>query len=257
MPNSLRREVLAEFFGTFILITFGVGSNAQFVLGKGNFGDYQSVNFGWGLAVVMGVYVAGVASGAHINPAVTLAMAVRRGMPWGKVGPYILAQVAGAFVASGLVFLVYHDALMAHAGGVLLVTGEGATAGMFATYPQDFLSTPGGLVDQIAATALLLIVVAAISDPNNSSPAPWFAPIAVGAAVLVIGIAFGFNCGYAINPARDLGPRLFTLIAGWGPEVFTAGNHFWWIPLAGPSLGGILGVTLYDCFIAGPSKADG
>jgi aquaporin-9 len=251
MPNTLRREACAEFLGTFVLIIFGVGTCAQVLLGEARTGEYLSINFGWGLAVMLGVYVAGSVSGAHLNPAVTLAMAVRRGFPWSKVGPFVAAQVLGAFVASAFVYVVYYDALMHYTGGELLVTGEKATAGIWATYPQSFLSSRGGLLDQIGATALLLIVIAAITDPRNSSPPGWFAPVVVAATVTVIGIAYGLNCGYAINPARDLGPRLFTFVAGWGSGVFTAGNGFWWIPIVGPCLGGVLGIVAYDLLVVG------
>lgn len=248
---SLKREVLAEFLGTFVLICFGIGVDAQSVLSHKDAGGFLSINIGWGLGVALGVYVAGTISGAHLNPAVTLAMALRRGLPWSSVGPYVLAQTLGAFVASAVVFGVYYDALMDFADGRLLVTGELGTAGIWATYPQDFLSARGGLVDQIVATALLLLMVGAISDARNSSPVPWFGPIAVGLTVLAIGVAFGFNCGYAINPARDFGPRLFTFLAGWGSEVFVAGHNFWWIPIVGPCIGGVLGLLLYDLCITG------
>ena len=108
------------------------------------------------------------------------------------------------------------------------------TAGIFATYPQPFLSIGGGLVDQIVGTALLMAGVLAIADQRNSGPPPWLVAPLIGALVVAIGVAFGFNAGYAINPARDFGPRLFTAMAGWGGGVFTAGNGWWWVPIVGP-----------------------
>ena len=111
MPKGLMRELLAEFFGTFILIMFGVGVVAQVVLSKHTAGDFLSINIAWGLAVTMGCYVSAGVSGAHLNPAVTLALAIHRRLPWGKVGPYVVAQMAGAFVASAVVYLTYHEAL--------------------------------------------------------------------------------------------------------------------------------------------------
>src|SRR4026209_571620 len=104
MSREIVRESAAEFLGTFVLIMFGVGVVAQVVLGAGTHGDYLSINLGWGLGVTMGAYVAGGISGAHLNPAVTLALAVHRGFPWRKVAPYCLAQMAGAFAASALVY---------------------------------------------------------------------------------------------------------------------------------------------------------
>ena len=114
MRSETAREVAAEFLGTFVLIAFGIAVVAQVVLSGGDNGQYLSINIGWGIAVTMGVYVAGGISGAHINPAVTIALAVRRGFPWRKVIPYILAQLAGAFVASAVVYATYAEALEHH-----------------------------------------------------------------------------------------------------------------------------------------------
>jgi len=245
MPRGMLREMLAEFFGTFILIAFGVAVVAQVNLGGGNNGQYLSINIAWGLAVTMGVYVSGGVSGGHLNPAVTLAAAVWQRFPWARVLPYIAAQTAGAFVAAAVVFLTYHDALNHFDGGVRQVSGALGTAGIFATYPQAWLSTVGGLVDQIVGTALLVGVIFGISDERNTPPPKGLAPIAVGLLVLLIGATYGLNAGYAINPARDFGPRLFTFVAGWGSGVFTAGNGWWWVPIVGPMIGGVLGGGLY------------
>ena len=154
-----------------------------------------------------------------------------------------------AFVASAVVFATYYDALSAFDSGVRQVQGATATAGIFATYPQPFLSTVGGLIDQIVGTALLLACVLAITDQRNAGPPSWLAAPLIGGLVVAIGVAFGFNAGYAINPARDLGPRLFTAVAGWGPGVFTAGGGWWWVPIIAPIVGAILGAWLYDALI--------
>jgi len=244
--TSLARELRAEFLGTFVLIMFGVGVVAQVVLSGGANGSYLSINLCWGLAVAMGVYVAAGVSGAHINPAVTVALAAHRGFSWRKVLPYIAAQVAGAFLASLVVFLVYREAFDAFDGGVRQVAGPTGTAGIFATYPKPYLSTLGGLVDQVVGTALLVGCIFAIGDQRNLAPPAWFSPIAVGLLVVALGMAFGANAGYAINPARDFGPRLFTALAGWEMEVFRAGGHWWWVPILGPLAGGLLGGFIYD-----------
>src|SRR3954467_9536073 len=130
MPRGVLREVLAEFFGTFILIVFGVAVVAQVVLSKQTNGEYLSINIGWGLAVTMGCYVCAGVTGAHLNPAVTLALAVHRRFPWNKVGPYVAAQFVGAFVASAVVYVTYHEALAAFDGGVRQVLGAQGTAGI-------------------------------------------------------------------------------------------------------------------------------
>jgi MIP family channel proteins len=246
MDRDTVREAAAEFLGTFTLIMFGAGVVAQVVLGGGKNGEYLSINLGWGLAVAMGVYVAGGISGAHLNPAVTLALAVHRGFAWRKVLPYTVAQFAGAFAASALVYFTYREAIDHFESGARTL----ATAGIWATYPQDYLSNfPGGLIDQIVGTALLVMVVFAISDPRNLVPPAFLGPVIVGATVLAIGMTYGLNSGYAINPARDLAPRLFTYLAGWGEQVFTAHDHWWWVPVVGPTIGGVVGGFVYDLLI--------
>jgi MIP family channel proteins len=255
MLTGTAREALAEFLGTFVLIVFGTAVVAQVILSGNANGTYISINLAWGLAVTMGIYVSAGVSGAHLNPAVTLALAVHRGFAWSKVIPYCLAQIAGAFTGAAVTFITYREAFNHFDGGTRLVTGAKATAGIFATYPQDFLSNvPGGLVDQIVGTALLLLLVLALGDQKNFAAEGRLQPILVGAAVVLIGMSFGFNAGYAINPARDFGPRLFTFIAGWGGDVFTAGNSWWWVPIVGPLIGGVLGGYVYDLCITKHQK---
>jgi MIP family channel proteins len=250
MLKGTAREAAAEFLGTFVLIVFGVGVVAQVVLSGGTSGQYLSINIAWGLAVTMGCYVAGAVSGAHLNPAVTLALAVHRGFPWAKVLPYAVAQTAGAFVAAATVYLTYREAFTAFDGGLRQIAGAQGTAGIFATYPQAFLSTfPGGFIDQVVGTALLVLVIFGITDRRNA-PAPGsLTPVIVGLLVMLIGATFGHNAGYAINPARDFGPRLFTAVAGWGSGVFSAGGGWSWVPVVAPCIGAVIGGAVYGFFI--------
>jgi MIP family channel proteins len=250
MLRGTVREAAAEFFGTFILIAFGIGVVAQRVLSHDANGSYLAVTLGWGLAVMFGVYIAAGVSGAHLNPAITVALAIGRGFAWSKVGPYVAAQVLGAFVAAAMVYLTYREAFAAFDGGLRQIDGALGTAGVFATYPSPHLSLLGGLVDQIVGTALLMIGVLAVTDARNAAPPGWLVPVLVGGLVIAIGVAFGFNAGYAINPARDFGPRLFTAVAGWGSGVFTAAGGWSWVPIAGPALGAPLGLAAYDLFVA-------
>jgi MIP family channel proteins len=249
MLRDTWRESAAELLGTFVLIVFGTASVAQKILSDGGAGSALSIHLSWGLAVTMGIYASAGVSGAHLNPAVTLALAAFRGFPWRKVAPYVLAQTVGAFAGAAVTFLTYREAFDHFDGGVRQVAGEKATAGIFATYPQAFLSAfPGGFVDQVVGTALLMLGIFALADRKNAGPAT-LGPVLVGALVAVIGMTFGFNAGYAINPARDIGPRLFTFLAGWGSEVFRAGGHWWWVPIVAPCLGGLLGGLAYDLLV--------
>lgn len=240
------RAALAEFFGTFILIAFGAGVVAQTVLSGQSAGSALSIHICWGLAVILGVYASAGVSGAHLNPAVTLALAVRRGFPWSRVGPYVAAQTAGAFFGALIVYITYREALMAFDQGVRQIAGPLGTAGIFATYPAPYLSTFGGFIDQVVGTALLIACVFFLTDERNAPPPAGLTPVLVGLLVMAIGMAFGVNAGYAINPARDFGPRLFTALAGWGPGVFTAAHGWWWVPIVAPCLGGLLGGYFYD-----------
>jgi MIP family channel proteins len=249
MLKGTAREAAAEFFGTFILIAFGVGVVAQTVLSREANGSYLGINIGWGLAVMLGIYASAGVSGAHLNPAVTVALAVHRQFPWSKVLPYSIAQIAGAFAASAVVFATYREAFTAFDGGIRAVEGATATAGIFATYPQPYLSVAGGFVDQVVGTMFLMAGVMAVTDQKNVAPPAHLTAPLVGLLVVAIGVAFGFNAGYAINPARDFGPRLFTFVAGWGGNVFTAGGGWWWVPIVAPIAGAILGAFLYDIFI--------
>lgn len=245
--NNLFREVLAEFLGTFILIVFGDGSVAQFKLSKGTAGSPMSVYWSWGVGVMMGIYVAGGVSGGHINPSVTVAQACLGRCPWVKVPAYIVAQYCGSFIASVFVYLIYFDAINNFDQGTRHVDGSLGTAGIFSTYPQPFLSVYNGLGDQVFGTAILLICVLAITDENNMKPTKGLIPISIGFVVFVIGMTYGFNCGYAINPARDLAPRIFTAIAGWGDTPFNYKEYKWfWIPVLGPHLGAIIGAFIYQ-----------
>jgi MIP family channel proteins len=251
MLRGTAREAVAEFLGTLTLIVFGCGVVAQVVLSRQTAGEYLSINLAWGLAVTMAVYVCGGVSGAHLNPAVTIALAVLRGFSWSKVAPYIIAQIAGAFVGAAIVYVGYMEAFTNFDNGIRQVAGPQGTAGIFATYPQGFLSTfPGGFLDQVIGTALLVGVIFGISDSRNTPPPAGMAPLIVGLLVVLIGSTWGYNAGYAINPARDFGPRLFTFVAGWGGEVFRAGNSWWWVPIIAPVIGGVLGGFVYDALIA-------
>nr|BDI24357.1 aquaporin-5 [Peronia verruculata] len=244
--SCILRESLAEFLGTAILMIFGMGSVAQFVLSQGNTGSTDQVRWAWGFGVMFGVYVSGGLSGGHLNPAVTLTLCLFGRVPWNKLLPYCLGQYLGSFTASCLVFGVYYDAFNTFKNGSRTIE----TAGIFATYPQDYLSVGNGLGDQIFGTAVLMLLVLALTDPGNMAPSKGYVPVLVGLIVVAIGMTYSQNCGYAINPARDLAPRLFTMAAGWGAQVFSHNNYKWfWIPIVGPHVGAILGGGIYELCI--------
>ena len=243
---GLTAELLAEFLGTFVLILFGTGVVAMVVLfptrnpGEVIHGGFTNITLGWGLAVTMGIYIAGKISGAHLNPAVTLALAVFRNFPWSKVAPYSIAQTAGAFAAAALVYWNYAPAF--HQVDPQLEK----TAGVFTTFPAFPGLPQAGFLDQMIGTGLLLLLIFAISDEFNMPPGANLAPVLIGLVVVAIGMSFGGMHGYAINPARDFGPRLFTAVRGFRNNGLTDGSRVWWVPVVAPLLGGLLGAALYD-----------
>ncbi|XP_029577306.1 aquaporin-9-like [Salmo trutta] len=249
LRKDIIKEFLAEFLGIFVLILFGCGSVAQTVLSKGALGEPLTIHIGFTLGVMMAVYVAGGVSGAHVNPAVSLAMVVLGKLPIKKFPVYVAAQFLGAFAGSCAVYGLYYDALMEHTGGVMQVTGVNATANIWASYPAKHISVLGGFVDQVIGTAALILCILAIIDGKNIGAPKGMEPLCIGLIIMAIGVSMGLNCGYPINPARDLGPRLFTAVAGWGMEVFRAGGCWWWIPVAGPMVGGVVGAAVYFLFI--------
>jgi glycerol uptake facilitator protein len=258
-------ELWAEFFGCFILISFGDGVVAMLwaLFGSGRTssagalqsgGDWLLIAWGWGLAVTFAIYTVGGITGAHINPAVTFGAAIRGNHPWKKVPSYWAAQVLGCFVGAALVFLVYNNAINHYNEVHHIVKGTAASVGTystFATFPAPYFHTVWGpLIDQIVGTFFLVLFVWAVSDEFNLPVGGNMAPVVVGFIVLAVGISFGANAGYAINPARDFGPRMFALIAGWGKVAFP-GNYgsitdYFWVPIVGPLIGGAMASVMYD-----------
>lgn len=235
------RALVAEFLGTMVVLMIGDGVVAMTMLfGKGIPGEivnggYTNITIAWGIAVTMGIYVANKASGAHLNPAVTLSLAIFRKFPWSKVGPYMLAQVAGAFCAAGLVYWNYRPAFHAFDPGL------SKTAGIFTTFPAFPDQLSAGLLDQVIGTALLMFLILAIGEHATD-----LGPLLVGLVVVAIGMSFGGLHGYAINPARDFGPRLFTVVAGFQNNGLTSGAPVFWVPIVGPLIGGVLGSAVFE-----------
>jgi glycerol uptake facilitator protein len=243
---GLAGEMAAEFAGTLILILFGVGVVAQ--VAAGEIGDHDSISWAWGIGVILGVYTAGRISGGHINPAVTVAMAVFQGFPWRKVAPYISAQFLGAFTAALIVRWNYTEVLAKADPGHTI-----KTQGVFTTLPGNGtlpVSSLGALRDQVIGTAILLFVVMALVDMRNAPPLANLTPVVIGLLVVGIGMAWGTDAGYAINPARDFGPRLAQYLTGYGGAWRDQyGDLYFWVPIVGPLVGGIVGAGLYKLLI--------
>lgn len=207
----------------------------------------------WGAGVTMAIYITGAVSGTHINPAVTIGLAVFRDFPWKKVPSYILSQVAGCFTGAMVVYGLFKNGFLQFEAANNIVRGtvaSTATSGIFTTYPTSYLNNIEALLVEIFITALLFMVILALGDEKNTNApqgkyAP-FGPILVGLTIAIIGASLGCLTGFAMNPARDFGPKLFCAIAGWGSAALPAPNNYFWVPIVGPILGAIAGGFIYD-----------
>lgn len=251
MKNSYLGELSAEFLGTMILILFGTGVVAQVVTAPdGSLGDHDSIAWAWGIGVTLGVYVAARLSGAHLNPAVTIALAAFKGFSWRKVLPYALAQTAGAFVAALIVRFVYSDLINKVDPNHTI-----ATQGIFSTLPGNGVEGVGvgtAFFDQIVGTAILVFVIFALTTAANNPPMANLGPVVVGLLVVGIGMAWGANAGYAINPARDFGPRLASFVTGYTTAFLDQnGDLYFWLPIIAPIIGGLIGGALFKYMIEG------
>ena len=241
---TLAGELLAEFAGTAILILFGVGVVAQVVAGQN--GGADSIHWAWGLGVTFGIYVAGRTTGAHLNPAVTIALAVFKGFAWKKVLPYSAAQFLGAFVAALIVRWTYADAI-----ATVDPDTTSATQGIFSTLPGEGVSIGTAFLDQVVGTAILVFLIFAITELKATPPAANLAPFIIGLVVVGIGMAWGSNAGYAINPARDFGPRVASFITGYSSAMRepAGGAFYFWVPIVAPVLGALVGGALYRVLV--------
>ncbi|KAK6008908.1 transporter, major intrinsic protein family protein [Ostertagia ostertagi] len=230
------------------------------------------------------VYLAASVSGAHLNPAISIAQCILGNIPGWKVILYSLAQLIGAYLGTAVSYFGHHDDLWKLDGGIRQVTGAQGTAGLFTTFPTAYMSTWGSLLDQIIGTAILAGLICMITDKRHRIPAGFVPPLA-GSIMSMVAMTFGANGGFAINPARDLGPRLFTLCAGYGWQVFScqqfgatavcyqsaarrylvkdasrfcagygwqvfsAYGFYFWIPIVGPLIGAVLGAWIYKLFV--------
>jgi MIP family channel proteins len=249
IKNRTAVEMLAEALGTFVLVVFGLASVAQFKLEKANNPNaysFISVNFAFGFGLQCGVIMVGKVSGGHLNPAVSFAFFLTGRLTPFKLLFYIIGQLIGAFLGALVVFLVYLDGLKAYKGGMY----SADLAGIFADYPNKNLSNFGGFMDQTVGTFLLIVMILSLCDSKHLKLADGLAPILVGFTLTAIGLSFGTNCGFAVNPARDFAPRLFSLIAGWPASITFGYDSFWYVPIVAPFFGSLLAVLVYVTMIS-------
>jgi glycerol uptake facilitator protein len=257
--KELKGELIAEFIGSFIMLFLGAGCVAALILNDTHYTTWDIAMI-WGLAVSLALYITAAISGAHINPAVTVALAIYRGFSWGKVIPYIAAQIGGTFTAAALVYGLYYNGFLQYESTKDVIRGSAESqtlASIFSTYPASYLNYFQAAFVELAITAFLVAAIFSFIDERNSfAPSKALFPLAVGMVVAVLGGAFGSLTGFAMNPARDFGPKLFTALVGWGPVAFPGVKGYFWVPIIAPIIGAVIGGGLYDRFIGKylPSK---
>lgn len=248
------KELLGVVFGTFVLILLGDGVVANVGLAPrlaaGGY-NWNTIVVGWCFAVIQ----SGLISGAHNNPAVTVALAIKGDFPWSKVLPYVLAETLGAFLGAAAVFLVYRDGLVAAGMPNIWSTGPGSTFGQAfwggsGGAPSGVYSLGTACVAEFVGTIVLMWGILAMGDRRNAALAN-LAPLIIGGVVLAVGLSLGGPSGYSINPARDLGPRIFGLLAG--TQGLFEGIYWLLPPVLVPFVAAPVGSVLYDRLFASPS----
>ncbi len=266
LPPALGRACAGEGVGTFLLVFFGCGSVLSAVITGAQVGLWQ-VAVVWSFGVTMAIYATAAASGAHLNPAVTLAVAVRRAetFPASRILPYWGAQLGGAFLAAATLYACFspfitrfetaHHLVRGQPGSQLseMAFGEyGPNPAVFGTAPATLALLPPSavmLIEGLGTAILVFFIFALVDRRNRDAPGGNMAPFFIGFSVAIIISVLAPLTQAGLNPARDLGPRLFALAAGWGTIAFPGPSGLWWAYVVGPLIGGLLGATLYDVLI--------
>lgn len=254
---------VGEFVGTFLLVFFGCGSVAAAILLGAQVGVFQ-VAIVWGLGIGIAIHLTGSLSGAHLNPAVTLSLATWAGFPWRRVIGYVLAQLGGAFVASGVLYLSFSGPLRIYESTHAItrgLPGSEATAMIFgeyypnpgghplATLPPTLVPFPEAFLVEVIGTAVLLLVILGVTDVRNGARPVGYAGVIIGLTITLLISLFGPLTMACFNPARDFAPRVFSSLAGWREIPFTANGTGWLtVYILAPVLGALLGGGIYRAF---------
>ncbi|XBS71717.1 MIP/aquaporin family protein [Acerihabitans sp. KWT182] len=250
---TLTGQCIAEFLGTALLIFFGVGCVAALRLAGASFGQWE-ISIIWGVGVAMAVYLTAAVSGAHLNPAVSIALCFFGNFEGRKLLPYIISQMLGAFVGAAVVYFLYYSLFFDFEQANHMVRGSVQSlqlAGIFSTYPNAHIGVIQAFFVETVIAAILLCLILALTDDGNGIPRGPLAPLLIGLLIAVIGASMGPLTGFALNPARDFGPKVFAFLAGWGNVAFTGGREipYFLVPLIAPVVGGCLGAFGYRSLI--------
>ncbi|KAG1830539.1 major intrinsic protein superfamily membrane channel protein [Suillus variegatus] len=256
--SSIRERIsapAAEFMGAFILCLLGCGGNCQANLSANKSvsaspaGNVVTSNLSWAIGLSLGVWISVNHSGGHLNPAVTIAFATVRGFPWKKVPIYLLAQLLGALCGASVVYATYFNAIAIVEGGSDIRT-IAVSGNLFGTYAADYLPSVSAFFAEFIGSAMLITGIFMLTDKRNGPLPPGVLPVGIFLLLLGIGSALGMDTGAALNPARDLGPRILTAMVGYGSAVFSFRNQYWlWCPILGPIFGMVVAAFFYDAML--------
>jgi glycerol uptake facilitator protein len=252
MTRLFAGQLISEAMAMFLIIAFGDSVAAMYTLYSPS--PYQQAYWGvciaWGLAVTIAIYTTASVSGCHGNPAVTLALAVYRGFSWRKVIPYWFAQIVGAFLGAAIVYTLFSPVIDHFNAVNQLTRATGGAAGVFFTHPGLAITPMHAFGDEIILTAFLIFGIFAVTEQyNEMAPGANGGALIIGLLVALIGASMGYLEAWAMNPARDFGPRLFCFFAGWGPSAFPSPDNYWWIPIVSTLIGAVVGGGAYQLLI--------
>lgn len=247
--KKLMGECLAEFIGCLIFILIGCGAVASSVLTDLSFSQWE-MSIVWGIGVTIAIYMVGSISGAHLNPAVTISLSVHRKFDKRKVLPYIISQILGCFAAAAIIYFLFSPFFESFeiANKIIRSSESGvATAGIFSTFPN--VSISHAFLVEVFITMILMIAIFAIGEEKSANkPGANLQPLMIGLTIAIIGSAFGTLTGFAMNPARDFGPRLLSFLAGW-TSLGPVNTYYFIVPIVAPIIGAVLAGYIYDNLI--------
>ncbi|PGG97072.1 hypothetical protein AJ79_09345 [Helicocarpus griseus UAMH5409] len=244
------RQELAEWLGATVAFTLGLCATLSTFTSQKEAGNFPSLAAAWGLSFMTGIYLAGGVSGGHLNPAITVSMSVWRGFPARRCVTYIAIQILASIAAGGIAYGLYRDAIFNSAMMSNMPVNESPAKEAMVTTPKPFANPATSFFSEFVGTAVLVGAILALGDDTNAPPGAGMQAFILGLLITLLILALGYNSGGCFNGARDFGPRLVVLMAGWGGQLFRENNAWWiWGPWCADILGGLFGGFVYDFLI--------
>ncbi|ODM23354.1 hypothetical protein SI65_00943 [Aspergillus cristatus] len=247
--RNVFREFLGELLGATIALLIGLCASLSRVTSQEQAGTFESQSWAWGFGFMVGIYVAGGISGGHLNPAISIALSVFRGLPVRLCVQYVFAQILAALASGGIAYGIYYNSIL-HIASVNQETPAQIMDSVFYTMPKQWVHPAAAFFNEFVGTGILVCTILALGDHTNAPPGAGMQAFLVGLLIMILCVALGYNTGGCFNPARDFGPRLFALMAGYGGRLFTQ-QHAWWVwgSWVADIAGALFGAFIYDLFI--------